>query len=76
MVAFRIEDAYVGALADRLGIIPRDIPKTYSKQYDRYEVETIRDHRVFYKRKKLEFLVKWKDYPESDNTWEPFSMFS
>ena len=35
MVAFRIEDAYVGALADRLGLKPRDIPKTYSKQYDR-----------------------------------------
>lgn len=36
MVAFRIEDAYVGALADRVNLIPRDIPKTYSKQYDRF----------------------------------------
>ncbi|KAL5261531.1 hypothetical protein ACHWQZ_G007294 [Mnemiopsis leidyi] len=36
MVAFRIEDAYVGALADRIGLTPRDIPHTYSKQYDRF----------------------------------------
>ncbi|XP_063679284.1 beta-1,3-galactosyltransferase bre-2-like isoform X1 [Bolinopsis microptera] len=36
MVAFRIEDAYVGALADRIGLKARDIPKTYSKQYDRF----------------------------------------
>ena len=36
MVAFRIEDAYVGALADRMGLKARDIPKTYSKQYDRF----------------------------------------
>jgi len=36
MVAFRIEDAYVGALADRIGLKPRDIPKSYSKQYDRF----------------------------------------
>ena len=35
MVAFKIEDAYVGALTDRLNIIPRNIPKTYNNQYDR-----------------------------------------
>lgn len=23
----------------------------------------------------LEFFVKWKGYPSSDNTWEPYSNF-
>lgn len=39
MVAFKIEDAYIGAIANKLGIIPRDIPKTYSKEYDRHCME-------------------------------------
>jgi len=39
MVAFRIEDAYIGAVANKLGIVPRDIPKTYSKEYDRHCLE-------------------------------------
>src|SRR6266851_7300937 len=34
-----------------------------------YEVEAIRAHR--YQRCKLQYLIKWKGYPESDNTWEP-----
>ena len=32
-----------------------------------YEVEAIVDHST----KKKNFQVKWKGYPESDNTWEP-----
>src|SRR6266851_7122962 len=34
-----------------------------------YKVEAIRAHR--YQRRKLQYLIKWKGYPESDNTWEP-----
>src|SRR5712671_3238938 len=34
-----------------------------------YEVEVIRAHR--HQRRKLQYLIKWKGYPESDNTWEP-----
>ncbi len=34
-----------------------------------YEVEAIQAHR--YQRCKLQYLIKWKGYPESDNTWEP-----
>src|SRR6266851_2907319 len=34
-----------------------------------YEVEAIRTHR--YHRHKLQYLIKWKGYPESNNTWEP-----
>src|SRR6267142_2747036 len=36
-----------------------------------YEVETIRKHRCFGRNKKLQYLLKWRGYPESDNTWEP-----
>src|SRR6266851_5708881 len=38
---------------------------------EQYEVETIRSHRRHGKKRQLQYLVKWKGYPESDNTWEP-----
>src|SRR6266851_5682638 len=34
-----------------------------------YKVEAIWAH--CYQRRKLQYLIKWKGYPESDNTWEP-----
>jgi len=34
-----------------------------------YEVETVLDCQ--YIRKKVKYLIKWKDYPHSENTWEP-----
>ncbi|KAF4667617.1 hypothetical protein FOL47_003456 [Perkinsus chesapeaki] len=36
-----------------------------------YEVECLLDVRMVGKRE--EFLVKWKDYPPADNTWEPLA---
>ena len=36
-----------------------------------WEVERILAHRYFGRQKKLQYLVKWLGYPESDNTWEP-----
>jgi hypothetical protein len=36
---------------------------------EQYEVEAVRAHR--HHRRKLQYLIKWKGYPESDNTWEP-----
>jgi hypothetical protein len=36
-----------------------------------YEVESIVAHRHFGRGKKLHYLIKWKGYPASDNTWEP-----
>jgi len=34
-----------------------------------YEVEDILDSKI--SRKRLLYLVKWKDYPDSENSWEP-----
>ena len=36
-----------------------------------YEVEQIRDHRCHGRSRMLQYLIKWKGSPESDNTWEP-----
>src|SRR5712672_2740680 len=36
-----------------------------------YEVETIINHCFFGQRRRLQYLIKWKGYPHSDNTWEP-----
>jgi hypothetical protein len=36
-----------------------------------YEVERIIKHRQFGRTQKRHYLIKWKGYPDSDNTWEP-----
>uniref|UniRef100_A0A7I4ESS0 Chromo domain-containing protein n=1 Tax=Physcomitrium patens TaxID=3218 RepID=A0A7I4ESS0_PHYPA len=36
-----------------------------------FEVEAIRKKRI--RKGKKEFLIKWRNWPEKDNTWEPFS---
>ena len=33
-------------------------------------METIKKHRHFGRNKRLQYLLKWRGYPESDNTWE------
>ncbi|EPB88450.1 hypothetical protein HMPREF1544_04685 [Mucor circinelloides 1006PhL] len=40
---------------------------------EEYEVERVESHQITGKgkRAKLQYLVKWKNYPDSDNTWEP-----
>jgi len=40
---------------------------------EQYEVKTIRSHRRHGRGKQLQYLIKWKGYPESDNTWEPMT---
>ena len=41
---------------------------------ERFEVEEIRDSRLKYRQqsrtREVQYLIKWKDYPESENTWE------
>ena len=36
---------------------------------EEYEVEKILDSRLFSRRQRLQYLVKWKGYPDSDNMW-------
>jgi hypothetical protein len=38
---------------------------------EEYQVEHIMGHRKMGRGKKLQYLVKWMGYPDSDNTWEP-----
>ena len=40
-----------------------------------YEVDTILDHRSN-KNNEIEYLVKWKDYSNNHNSWEPFANFN
>ena len=37
---------------------------------EEYEVERVLDSRLF--RRQLQYLVKWKGYPDSDNSWIPW----
>jgi Chromo (CHRromatin Organisation MOdifier) domain len=37
---------------------------------EEYEVEQIHSHRTWGRSKALQYLIKWKGYPKSDNTWE------
>src|SRR6266850_6465949 len=46
-------------------------PPDLIKGENEYEVEMIRKHRRFGRNKRLQYLLKWRGYPESDNTWEP-----
>ena len=57
-------------LFDPLLVDPVDVARR-----DRMEffVESISDHQGGLTRSTIEFFVKWKDYPESENTWEPYT---
>jgi len=46
-------------------------PPDLIKGKNEYEVERIVNHRRYRRTRGLQYLVKWKGYPESDNTWEP-----
>lgn len=53
---------------------PIDNGDTEEEEIEDYEVEDIVDHKI--ERKRVLFLVRWKNYGSSDDTWEPESSLS
>ena len=51
-------------------IDPVDVAR---RDHMEFFVESIVSHRGNLNRSAIEFLVKWRDYPESENSWEPYS---
>ena len=45
-------------------------PPDLIEDAEEYEVETIVNHRHFGCKRQLQYLIKWKGYPDADNTWE------
>ncbi|HUJ80479.1 MAG TPA: hypothetical protein VLW83_01275, partial [Candidatus Acidoferrales bacterium] len=55
--------------------LPAAPPAAYVKDdHEYFEVEDVLDSRRI--RNRLEYLIKWKGYPDSDNSWEPSSHIS
>jgi len=46
-------------------------PPDLIEDAEEYEVEAIINHRHHGRQRHLQYLIKWKGYPSSDNTWEP-----
>ena len=45
-------------------------PPDLIEDAEEYEVEAIVNHRHFGRKQQLQYLIKWKGYPDADNTWE------
>jgi hypothetical protein len=45
-------------------------PPDLIENEEEYKVEQIKAHQSFGRSKHLQYLIKWKGYPKSDNTWE------
>jgi hypothetical protein len=50
---------------------PRPPPELVDNE-EEYEVENILDSRRTGRGRKLQYLVKWKGYPDADNQWEDY----
>jgi len=46
-------------------------PPDLIEDAEEYEVEMIVNHQHYGRQRQLQYLLKWKGYPSSDNTWEP-----
>ena len=56
---------------EQMGIEQGDMPQSLLEEEPEYVVDEIRDKRLNDEGDK-EYLVKWKDYPDIDCTWEPY----
>ena len=45
-------------------------PPDLIKDTEEYKVEAIVNHCHFGRKRQLQYLIKWKGYPDADNTWE------
>src|SRR5438128_3198715 len=61
---------YLGPLTGQPVIRPGPIHVSEERD-EEYEVETIVDSRIY--KGKLQYLIHWKGYDESERTWEPVS---
>ena len=61
---------YVALLERAPDIIPEDTHQHMDQDRDVYDIEKILD-RWWTAKGKLEYLVKWLDWSEADNSWEP-----
>jgi hypothetical protein len=46
-------------------------PPDLVNDVEQYRVEAIKSHQCYGRWRQLQYLIKWKGYPKSDNTWEP-----
>jgi hypothetical protein len=76
-VAWRIHNVFHASL-----LLPYHETTTHSPNFswpppelidgeEEYQVKRIMGHRKIGWTKKLQYLVKWLGYPNSNNTWEP-----
>jgi hypothetical protein len=46
-------------------------PEIVNDEEGHYEIETILKARPTHNRKSMQYLIKWKGYPASENSWLP-----
>ena len=62
---------YVSPLESEFLQSPARPPPIYIDSSEEFEVEHIIAHRHRGRKRTLQFLIRWKGYPDSENTWEP-----
>ena len=50
---------------------PQPPPEIVDNKDEHYEVETILQSRLLPNRKGIQYLIQWKGYPDSENSWLP-----